>query len=190
MTTLSSTTSSSPALALSANGVRIPKRGTIACHPALGYGEVVSRSGSRLRIKIDCADADVFQTLRERSAARTAGAEIEIAGLEREAQDILSPLNGAKALLDGMIESIIGRTTSAGEVIVSIDNAEKLGWEFDEYALAPVKKAKAKKVAAPKPVVAQPVEVVELEDSTRPDWLVAEMNACFGDTWTPGQAQS
>lgn len=178
MTTLSPITSPSPAFALSANGVRIPKRGTIACHPALGFGEVVSRSGSRLRIKIDVADGDVFQTLRDRAAARSAGAEIEIAGLEREREDTESPLNGARALVDGMIESIIGRTTSAGEVIVNIDDAETFGWEFDEFAMEqPLKNVKKVKAAKPVTVASPAVEV----DDAMPTWMADEVGECFSD---------
>ena len=36
-------------------GSRIPKLGTIAYHDTVGFGEVIGRSGGRLRIKIETA---------------------------------------------------------------------------------------------------------------------------------------
>jgi hypothetical protein len=183
---------------LTHNGTRIPARGTIACHPLLGFGEVVTRSGSRLRIAITDPVDGAAERLAAVSAARTASAEIEISGLEAR-RDGLCPETGlgahhahqdafigATALVNGMIEGLIARCTEDNECIVNIDDAEAFGWEFDEYAmeqpLKNTKKAKAPKPRAPKPV---PSKVGTIEDASKPDWLVAEMNECFGEYWTP-----
>ena len=182
--TTTSTETSTLIPVLTHNGVRIPARGTIACHPSLGFGEVVTRSGSRLRIAITSPEAGALDRIAAVSAARTSGAEIEIAGLEARMADKNDAFNGAKALVNGMIEGLIARCTEPNEVIVSIDNAEAMGWEFDEFAMELPKKA-TKRAVAPKPVIARKAEVVELEDDTRPDWIVAEMNACYGDNWFP-----
>ena len=170
---------------LTHNGARIPVRGTIACHPSLGFGEVVTRSGSRLRIAITSPEEGALDRIAAVSAARTSGAEVEIAGLEARLADSEDAFHGAKALVNGMIEGLIARCTEANEVIVNIDTAEAFGWEFDEFAMEqPLKKSK--KGVAPKPVVARKPEPVVLEDDTRPDWLVDELNACYGDNWVPG----
>ena len=66
------------------------------------------------------------------------------------------------------------------------DNAERVGWEFDEYATyIPKRKITKAKAPAPRPQKQEPSRVGTLEDPSRPDWLVAEMNECFGNTWTP-----
>jgi|TARA_R110000824_G_scaffold51444_1_gene143493 hypothetical protein len=175
---------------LTHNGVRIPARGTIACHPLLGFGEVVTRSGSRLRIAIDVADGDALDRIAAVSAARTSGAEIEIAGLEARLADSEDAFHGAKALVNGMIESLIAGCTEANEVIVNIDTAEAFGWEFDEFAMELPKKSRTKaKAPAPRPFKAPASKVGTIEDASKPDWLVAEMNECFGNTWTT-QAES
>ena len=196
MTTLENNNSLLPVLTPAGN--RIPVRGTIAMHPTLGFGEVVTRSGSRLRIAITDPADGAAERIAAVSAARTAGAEIEIAHLEAR-RDGLCPdtglsaslehqdaFIGASALVNGMIEGIIARCTEDNEVIVNIDNAEACGWEFDEYAtyqpLKNIKRAKAPKPRAPKQ---EPSRVGTVEDATKPDWLVAEMNECFGDMWTP-----
>ncbi len=146
-----------PSFATTPKGFRIPKRGTICCHPVHGYGEVVTRSGSRLRIAIDVADGDALDRIAAVSAARTAGAEVEISGLEAR-RDGLCPETGlgahpnaqdafigATALVNGMIERIIARCTEDNEVIVNIDDAEAFGWEFDEFAMETPKKSKTPK---------------------------------------------
>ncbi len=184
MTTLENTNSLIPVLTPA--GVRIPKRGTTACHPSLGWGEVVTRSGSRLRIAIDVWEDDAMARINAVSAARTAGAEIEIAGLEARLADKEDALHGAKALVNGMIEGLIARCTEPNEVIVSIDNAEAMGWEFDEFAMELPKKSRSKaKAPAPRPFQAPASKVGTLEDEARPDWLVAELNETFGNDWTP-----
>ena len=179
-------------------GSRIPARGTIACHPVLGFGEVVTRSGSRLRIAITDPADGAAERIAAVSAARTASAEIEIAGLEAR-RDGLCPETGleahhtcqdafigATALVNGMIEGLIARCTEDNEVIVNIDDAEAFGWEFDEFAMELPKKSKtrgkAPKPRAPKPV---PSNVGTVEDPAMEDWMVAEMNECFGEYWTP-----
>ena len=190
---------------LTHNGTRIPARGTIACHPVLGFGEVVTRSGSRLRIAITDPVDGAAERLAAVSAARTSGAEIEIAGLEAR-RDGLCPETGlgahhnaqdafigATALVNGMIEGLIARCTEDNECIVNIDDAEAFGWEFDEFAtFTPAKPTKlgkaqaARQAAASKrPVVAPPVEEV---DDAMPSWMADEMGECFGDdaVWNGG----
>ena len=167
-------------------GNRIPVRGTIACHPILGFGEVVTRSGSRLRIAITSPEEGALDRIAAVSAARTSGAEIEIAGLEARMADKEDAFNGAKSLVNGMIESLIARCTEDNEVLVNIDTAEAFGWEFDEYATEAPKKSKVKaKAPAPRPQPVAPATVGTLEDAGRPDWLVAELNETFGNDWTP-----
>ena len=176
--TTTSTITSTLIPVLTHNGVRIPARGTIACHPLLGFGEVVTRSGSRLRIAIDTADGDALDRIAAVSAARTAAAEIEIAGLEARLADKEDAFHGGKALVNGMIESLIARCTEPNEVIVNIDNAEAFGWEFDEYAMEqPLKNVK--KVKAAKPVTVAP-PAVEVDDAM-PTWMADEVGECFAD---------
>ena len=190
MTTLENTNSLIPVL--THNGTRIPARGTIACHPLLGFGEVVTRSGSRLRIAItDPASEAVSERIAAVSAARENGAEIEIAGLEARLADKEDAFNGAKALVNGMIEGLIARCTEANEVIVNIDGAEAIGWEFDEYMIyTPKAKTRKAKAPAPRPQPKPVSKVGTLEDPSKPAWLVAEMNECFGDMWTPANPEA
>ena len=85
-----------------------------------------------------------------------------------------------------MIESLIARCTEDNEVIVNIDNAEAFGWEFDEFAMElPKSERKRGKAPAPRPLKKPVSKVGTLEDASKPDWLVAEMNECFGDNWLP-----
>ena len=187
MTTTTETSTLIPVL--THNGVRIPARGTIACHPSLGFGEVVTRSGSRLRIAITSPEEGALARIAAVSAARTSGAEIEIAGLEARMADKEDAFNGAKALVNGMIEGLIARCTEANEVIVNIDTAEAFGWEFDEYATYTPKKTITKgKAPAPRPFQAPASKVGTLEDPCRPDWLVAELNETYGDSWSPNSS--
>ena len=187
--TTTSTENSTLIPVLTPAGVRIPKRGTTACHPSLGWGEVVTRSGSRLRIAIDVWEDDAMARINAVSAARTSGAEIEIAGLEARMADKDDAFHGAKALVNGMIEGLIARCTEPNEVIVSIDNAEAMGWEFDEFAMELPKKSRTKaKAPAPRPFKAPASKVGTLEDPCRPDWLVAELNETYGDSWSPNSS--
>ena len=186
MTTLENTNSLIPVLTPA--GSRIPVRGTIACHPLLGFGEVVTRSGSRLRIAITSPEDGALDRIAAVSAARSAGAELEISGLEARLADKEDAFHGAKALVNGMIEGLIARCTEDNEVIVNIDDAEAFGWEFDEFAMEAPKKTKTRgKAPAPRPFKKPASNVGTLEDPTKPDWLVAEMNEAFGDMWTPAQ---
>ena len=171
---------------LTPNGSRIPARGSIACHPSLGFGEVVTRSGSRLRIAITSPEDGALDRIAAVSAARTAGAELEISGLEARLADKEDAFHGAKALVNGMIEGLIARCTEPNEVIVNIDDAEAFGWEFDEFAMELPKKTKTRgKAPAPRPPKKPVSNVGTIEDAARPDWLVAELNETFGDMWTP-----
>ena len=175
-----------PNFSLTHNGSRIPVRGTIACHPSLGMGEVVTRSGSHLRIAITSPEDGMADRIAAVSAARSAGAEVEIAGLEARLVDREDAFHGAKALVNGMIEGLIARCTEDNEVIVSIDNAEACGWEFDEFCIAAPKKTKTRgKAPAPRPQPKPVSKVGTIEDAARPDWLVAELNETFGDAWAP-----
>ena len=81
---------------------------------------------------------------------------------------------------------IEARVRDVNEMVVGIDGAEAIGWEFDEYATYTPKKnitkGKAPKPRAPKPV---PSKVGTIEDPEMADWMVDEMNECFGEYWTP-----
>lgn len=201
---------------LTSRGVRIPLVGTICCHPSIGFATVVSRTQRVLRIQLDELETAAPVTLRNGdvitraewlsrvSDADLSRACIEIAGLEARlnADPVQVETGAGRALVDGdvfvgakafvkeLCASIEASVREADEMTVSIDAAEACGWEFDEFAtFTPLKNIK--KATAPKPVVVQPAVVVELEDDTRPDWLVAEMNACFGDKWIPnGERQA
>jgi len=175
-----------PNFSLTPNGSRIPVRGTIACHPSLGFGEVVTRSGSRLRIAITSPEDGIAARIAEVSEVRTAGAEFEIADLEARLANPEDAFYGASALVNSMIETVIARCTEANEIIVNIDDAEACGWEFDEYCVVAEKvERKRGKAPAPRLPKAAPSKVGTLEDDARPDWLVAELNETFGDMWTP-----
>ena len=111
---------------------------------------------------------------------------IECTVYEARAQNETDGLYGATALVRQLQESRISRTRRSNEMLVSIDNAEAFGWEFDEYATyTPKRKITKGKAPAPRPQKQEPSRVGTLEDPSRPDWLVAEMNECFGNTWTP-----
>jgi len=186
-----------PSFATTPKGSKIPARESIAWNPAVGFGVVVTRSGSRVRIAVDAAaNLEVTARLERISEASLNAACIEIAGLEARrdglcpetglgvADRLQDPFIGATALVKQLSASVEARIREPNEIIINIDDAERFGWEFDEYATQPVLK-KTLKEKAPKPSVAQAAEVVELEDASRPDWLVAEMNACYGDNWIP-----
>lgn len=172
---------------LTASGARFPKLNTIAFHPSIGFGEVVGRIGERVRISFDGAE---LTPERKAMMARVAdvsanSAEIEIAGLEARKADVNDAFYEAGALVNQLTESIISRVRDASEMLVGIDGAEASGWEFDEYATVSIK-TKTVRAKAPAPrVPTAPAVAQGLEDDGRPDWLVAELNETFGDTWTP-----
>ena len=181
-------------------GSRIPVVGTLAFHEALGFCTVVSRTQRTLCITVDDIDGadDVVLNagkknesiisravwLERVSEASLNSACIEVAGLEARLADAEDAFHGATTFVKEQCATIEARIRDVNEMIVSIDAAEACGWEFDEYATYTPKK-NFKKTKAPKPVVARAPVVVELEDDTRPEWLVAELNACYGDNWVP-----
>ena len=200
---------------LTPRGFRIPKVGTLACHPLLGFATVVSRTSGTLRICLDdIADAEPVTlrngdvVTRQAWLSRVAAASLDSAKQEcahlDARRDGICPQTGLGApvyLQDAFIDakvrvktakkSIMSRVRKANEMLVGIDNAEACGWEFDEYAtykpLKNIKKAKAPKPTAPKP---EPSKVGTIEDPEMADWMVAEMNECFGEYWTPTAERS
>ena len=187
-------------------GSRIPKIGTLAYHPSIGFCDVVGRVGERVRIRItDFSEAtDVILsagTPEERTISRKdylalvaetseTVALAEIDTYEARMLDETDGLYGAAALVKQLSESAISRTRGANEMLVSIDNAERVGWEFDEYLVhTPSRKRTRAKAPAPRPQPKPVSKVGTIEDPTKPDWLVAEMNECFGDMWTPANPE-
>ena len=183
-------------------GSRIPKIGTLACHPDIGFCEVIGRVGNRVRIAItDFSEAsDVTlragtpeETTISRSAwlkrvadACDAGALAECSHLDARSTDPNDALYEARPLVRQLQESVLSRCRAANEMLVSIDAAERVGWEFDEYLTElPKSERKRGKAPAPRPQPKPVSRVGTLEDPTKPDWLVAEMNECFGDMWVP-----
>ena len=166
-------------------GSRIPKLGTIAYHDTVGFGEVIGRSGGRLRIKVtDSRDLGAYRRA-EFSEVSNNSAELEIAHLEHRLGNPDDPFYQARGLVNGMIDSIIARTVGANEMLVSLDVAEASGWEFDEYCTTTPRPALRRAEApAPRPRKQEPSRVGSLEDDARPEWLVAELNETFGDYWT------
>ena len=110
----------------------------------------------------------------------------ECAVYDARAQEESDALYCASSLVRQLQESVISRTRGANEMVVAIDGAEAIGWEFDEYVVdTPKRTIKKAKAPAPRPYQAPASKVGTLEDPSKPDWLVAEMNECFGDTWQP-----
>ena len=108
--------------------------------------------------------------------------------LDARSADPLDALYEARPLVKQMQESIISRTRGANEMIVAIDGAEAIGWEFDEYmTCTPKTKRTRGKAPAPRAYKAPASKVGTLEDDARPEWLVAELNETFGDMWTPSE---
>ena len=179
-------------------GSRIPVVGTICCHSLLGFGSVISRTQSSVRIVLDDLEGADDVTLKDGTVVSRAtwlsrvsdaslnGACAEISHLEARGRDDQDALYGARVQIKSLAASIEQRVRGADEMVVSIDGAEAYGWEFDEYAeFTPkknIKKAKAPKPVAPKP---EPSKVGTIEDPEMADWMVAEMNECFGEYWTP-----
>ena len=187
----------SPAFVLTPAGSRIPKIGTLAYHPSIGFCDVIGRIGERVRIRVtDFSEASPV-ALRKETISRQAwmsrlaeasdtSALLECAVYDARAQDDTDALYGASPLVRQLQESVISRTRGANEMIVAIDGAEAIGWEFDEYLVdAPKRTIKKAKAPAPRPQPKPVSRVGTLEDDARPDWLVAELNETFGDMWTP-----
>ena len=196
----------SPSFVTTPAGSRIPKIGTLAYHASIGFCDVVGRVGERVRIRVtDFSEAsDVVLsagTKQERTISRsdylallaetsdnTALAECSL--YDARAKDDTDALYGASALVRQLQESVLSRCRAANEMLVSIDNAEASGWEFDEYLVErPASERKRGKAPAPRPFKKPASRVGTLEDPTKPDWLVAEMNECFGDMWTPANPE-
>jgi len=187
----------SPAFVTTPAGSRIPKTGSLAYHPNIGFAEVIGRVGDRVRIRVtDFSEAsDVVlrsgtisrQAWMSRVAeASDAGALAECAVYDARAQVETDALYGASPLVRQLQESVISRTRGANEMIVNLDATGSLDWEFDEYmTYAPKRTIKKAKAPAPRPYQAPASNVGTLEDDERPDWLVAELNETFSDYWTP-----
>ena len=205
MTTTTENTNS-PTFVTTPAGSRIPKIGTLAYHASIGFCDVVGRVGERVRIRVtDFSEAsDVVLgagTKQERTISRsdylallaetsdnTALAECSL--YDARAKDDTDALYGASALVRQLQESVLSRCRAANEMLVAIDGAEAIGWEFDEYLTErPASERKRGKAPAPRPFKKPASRVGTLEDPTKPDWLVAEMNECFGDMWTPANPE-
>ena len=187
----------SPVFVTTPAGSRIPKIGTLAYHPSIGFCDVIGRIGERVRIRVTDFSEATPVSLRKGAIDRKAwmarlatasdnSALIECAVYDARAQDETDALYGASALVRQLQESVISRTRGANEMIVGIDGAEDVGWEFDEYVTeTPKRSIKKAKAPAPRPYKAPASKVGDLEDDARPDWLVAELNETFGNDWTP-----
>ena len=188
-------------------GSRIPKIGTLAYHPSIGFCDVIGRVGERVRIRVtDFSEAtevvltpndgETIEILSRRdwmkrlAATSDNTALAECAALDARGQDETDALYGASPLIRQLQESIMSRCRGANEMLVAIDGAETNGWEFDEYLVStPSRKTTRGKAPAPRPYQKPASRVGTLEDPTKPDWLVAEMNECFGDMWTPANPE-
>ena len=187
-------------------GSRIPKIGTLAYHASIGFCDVIGRVGERVRIRVTDFSEASDVTLRAGTPEETtisradwmarvaqtaeASALFEIDALDARSADPLDALYEARPLVRQMQESIISRTRGGSEMLVNIDAAEASGWEFDEYMTErPASERKRGKAPAPRPFKKPASNVGTLEDPTKPDWLVAEMNECFGDMWTPANPE-
>ena len=191
----------SPTFVTTPAGSRIPKIGTLAYHASIGFCDVVGRVGERVRIRVtdfsEATDVVLPKETISRKAWMSRVAEAnddaimaEVAHYDARAQDESDALYGASPLVRQLQESVMSRARGVNEMLVSIDNAERVGWEFDEYLTErPVSERKRGKAPAPRPFKKPASNVGTLEDPTKPDWLVAEMNECFGDMWTPANPE-
>ena len=205
MTTLEN--NNSPAFVTTPRDSRIPKIGTLAYHPSIGFCDVIGRVGERVRIRVtDFSEAtevvltpndgETIEILSRRdwmkrlAATSDNTALAECAALDARGQDDTDALYGASPLIRQLQESVMSRCRAANEMLVALDGAEAIGWEFDEYLVStPSRKATRGKAPAPRPYQKPASRVGTLEDPTKPDWLVAEMNECFGDSWTPANPE-
>ena len=196
----------SPIFVTTPAGSRIPKIGSLAYHASIGFCDVIGRVGERVRIRVtDFSEAtDVVLaagTKQERTISRSDylallaqtsdnTALAECALYDARAKDDTDALYGASALVRQLQESVLSRCRAGNEMLVAIDGAEAIGWEFDEYLTErPASERKRGKAPAPRPFKKPASNVGTLEDPTKPDWLVAEMNECFGDMWTPANPE-
>ena len=187
----------SPAFVTTPAGSRIPKTGSLAYHPNIGFAEVIGRVGDRVRIRVtdfsEASDVVLRSGTISRQAwmarvaeASDAGALAECAVYDARAQVETDALYGASPLVRQLQESVISRTRGANEMLINLDATGSLDWEFDEYmTYAPKRTIKKAKAPAPRPYQAPASNVGTLEDDERPDWLVAELNETFSDYWTP-----
>ena len=171
---------------LTSRGARIPLVGTIAYHEALGFCTVISRTHSSLRLTVDDIEGADDVTLRDGSIVSRAdwmmrasevslsSACIEIGVLESRSADRDDALNEASTLVKELSDSIEARVREVNEMIISIDGAEKCGWQFDEYA-SYVPQVKPMFKSENKAFVEAPARVV-VDDSD--DWLQAELDDC------------
>ena len=183
-------------------GSRIPKTGTLAYHPNIGFAEVIGRVGDRVRIRVTDFSEATDVTLRagtpeETTISRQAWLSrvseasdnaimTECAVYDARAQVDTDALYGASPLVRQLQESVMSRARGANEMLVNLDAAASLDWEFDEYiTVSPKRSIKKAKAPAPRPYRAPASKVGDLEDDARPDWLVAELNETFGNDWTP-----
>ena len=200
MTTTTENTNSLP-FVTTPRGSRIPKIGTLAYHPSIGFCDVIGRVGERVRIRVtDFSDATEVvlasgtisrrDWMKRLAATSDNTALAECAALDARGQDETDALYGASPLIRQLQESIMSRCRGANEMLVALDGAEAIGWEFDEYLVStPSRKTLRGKAPAPRPYQKPASRVGTLEDPTKPDWLVAEMNECFGDMWTPANPE-
>ena len=200
MTTTTENTNSLP-FVTTPRGARIPKIGTLAYHPSIGFCDVIGRVGERVRIRVtDFSDATEVvlasgtisrrDWMKRLAATSDNTALAECAALDARGQDETDALYGASPLIRQLQESIMSRCRGANEMLVALDGAEAIGWEFDEYLVStPSRKTLRGKAPAPRPQPKPASRVGTLEDPTKPDWLVAEMNECFGDMWTPANPE-
>ena len=229
---MTNSNTNSPAYVTTPRGARIPKIGTLAYHPSIGFCDVIGRVGERVRIRVtDFSEAlpvtlsrpltgdssvtpeqaevaeefGITSMLRNAAYTETISrrdwmkrlaatsdntALAECATLDARAQDDTDALYGASPLVRQLQESVMSRCRAQDEMLVALDGAEDVGWEFDEYLVStPSRKTLRGKAPAPRPYQKPASRVGTLEDPTKPDWLVAEMNECFGDTWTPANPE-
>lgn len=230
---MTTSTNNSPSFVTTPAGARIPKIGSLAYHPSIGFCSVAGRVGDRVRLLVtDFSEAlpvtlsapvvkedsnlpaitaeqaelaeefgitsmmsrkprttetiDRSEWMRRVADASEDAALAEMSLLDARLADETDGLYGASALVKQLQESAISRTRGANEMIVALDGAEDVGWEFDEYLVyTPSRKRTRGQAPAPRPQPAPASKVGTTEDPDRPDWIVAEMNECFGDAWTP-----